>query len=157
MKSGAKSPSFRNLHSTSLTCSKVMRSNRAIGTKPEQMLRSWLWSLGLRYRKNVASLPGKPDVVFVSARMVVFCDGDFWHGHDWSKLRRKLSSGRNSNYWVVKIRSNMIRDKANIDVLEQRGWKVIRVWESEIRSKPEKIARKIKRIVDTRQCRLLNG
>ena len=61
-----------------------MSAVKASDTEPELMLRKALWSRGLRYRKNYRSLPGKPDVVFIRAKIAVFCDGDYWHGHNWA-------------------------------------------------------------------------
>lgn len=66
--------------------------------------------LGLYYHKNTPGLPGQPDIVFRSAKVAVFCDGDFWHGRNWRTLRGSLSKGTNSAYWIAKIRSNMQRD-----------------------------------------------
>jgi DNA mismatch endonuclease (patch repair protein) len=109
-----------------------------------------VWGLGLRYRKNVQSLPGKPDLVFPTARVAVFCDGDFWHGRQWRKLRRQLARGTNARYWLAKIRANMRRDAATTAELRRIGWKVIRVWEREIFHDPHRIAVRIKRIVDSR-------
>lgn len=65
----------------------------------------------LRYRVNVATLPGKPDLMFARARVVVICDGDFWHGRDWESRRAKLSTGWNASYWIAKIASNIEQDR----------------------------------------------
>ena len=82
-------------------------ASRKSNTRPEVLLRQALWSAGLRYRKNVAELPGKPNLVFRRARVVVFCDGDFWHGKDWAEQRKKLLAGTNPGYWVAKIKRNI--------------------------------------------------
>jgi DNA mismatch endonuclease (patch repair protein) len=92
-----------------------------------------LWRRGFRYRKNRADLPGAPDIVFNGARVIVFVDGDFWHGKNWETLKTKLERGHNSEYWVRKIQRNMARDLEQTRDLTATGWIVLRVWESEIR------------------------
>ena len=101
------------------------------------MLRRALWARGLRYRKNMKCLPGKPDVVFTKYKVVVFCDGDFWHGHNWAlrglqSFEEELASY--SDFWREKLTHNIARDKAVTAALESEGWLVVRVWESEIRT-----------------------
>lgn len=107
------------------------------------MLRSLLWRAGLRFRKDVGSLPGRPDIVFARARLVVFCDGDFWHGRDWRRRRRKLAAGTNAPYWIAKIKANRARDRRHTAALETAGWTVLRVWESAIHGEPEAVTRVI--------------
>ena len=116
---------------------KIMSAVKSKNTRPELALRRALWSRGLRYRVNVKSLPGKPDVVFSRAKLVVFCDGDFWHGHNWvirglASLEEELE--KYSQFWRDKILGNIRRDKEHIARLEADGWTVIRVWESDIKS-----------------------
>jgi DNA mismatch endonuclease (patch repair protein) len=106
-------------------------------------LRSALWRAGVRFRKNVASLPGKPDIVFPTHRLVVFCDGDFWHGKDWKERLPKLASGTNSAYWVAKIERNMERDREHTRRLGEAGWRVLRVWESEIHRQTDAVLERI--------------
>jgi DNA mismatch endonuclease (patch repair protein) len=101
--------------------------------------------MGLRFRKNVSSLPGKPDIVFRSHRVVVFCDGDFWHGRNWQALKKSLSAGANSGYWQAKIESNRKRDKQNNVRLKKTGWHVIRLWETDINRDPLSAAKLVKR------------
>ncbi len=91
-----------------------------------------MWRLGLRYRLDAASLPGRPDIVFARARVVVFCDGDFWHGRDLASRLQKLSRGHNAPYWMEKVRTNVARDARNQVALESDGWLVLRAWESDI-------------------------
>lgn len=143
-------PSFNGRRPASPASSKAKRANRATGTKHEATLARRLWACGLRYRKNVASLPGKPDIVFSAARTAIFCDGDFWHGRDWPQLERKLRRGTNSSYWLAKIRTNMRRDAATTAQLVRMGWKVVRVWERDTIRNPDKVARSIKRILNSR-------
>ena len=143
----SKAPSFRKLRASSSRASRALAGNRATDTKCERLLRSELWRLGLRFRKNVGSLPGKPDVVFRRERVAVFCDGDFWHGRNWESRRRKLRRGSNSEYWIAKIQSNIDRDRSYDRKLEQLSWRVVRVWESQILADPVKHARRVQRIV----------
>jgi DNA mismatch endonuclease (patch repair protein) len=99
--------------------------------------------MGCRYRKDVSTLPGKPDIVFPGAKLAIFCDGDFWHGRDWESRRQKLSRGTNSDYWLAKIQRNMERDRDNTRLLSEMGWTVLRLWETEIRAAPQALARKV--------------
>lgn len=138
-------PIFTGLHPSSALASKVKKRNRSRDTTHELALRRELWRLGLRYRKNVKSLAGKPDIVFPRARVAVFCDGDFWHGRQWQILRKKLRKGTNADYWTAKIASNIQRDRRNTALLEKSGWHVIRLWETEIKKKPKQWALHIKK------------
>jgi len=115
---------------------KIMSAIKSKNTKPELMLRRALWRKGLRYRVNVKKLPGKPDIVFSRAKIVVFCDGDFWHGHNWAlrgidSLEEELK--RYTPFWRDKILGNIKRDKDNTARLQNENWIVIRIWESEIK------------------------
>src|ERR1700729_2873440 len=92
-------PCFKGLSPASPASSRAKKMNRSTDTEHERLLRRLLWRQGLRYRKNVRALPGKPDIVFSAARIAVFCDGDFWHGRDWHRLSRKLRTGTNASYW----------------------------------------------------------
>jgi len=112
-------------------------------TLGEKLLRSVLWKLGFRFRKNVRSLPGKPDVVFQRERVAVFCDGDFWHGRNWQKDRRRLAAGPNAPYWVAKIKANRERDKRYNKELKKDGWSILRFWESDVRADPIRVAQEI--------------
>jgi DNA mismatch endonuclease (patch repair protein) len=109
-----------------------MSAIKSKDTKPELLLRRMLWRRGLRFRVNYKPLPGKPDVVFTRAKVTVFCDGDYWHGHNWAlrgipSLEDELSTY--SEYWKNKIAQNIRRDEANTAALEAEGWRVIRLWE----------------------------
>ena len=114
---------------------KIMSSIRSSGTRPEINLRKALWQQGFRYRVNYKQLKGKPDIVFTKAKIAVFCDGDFWHGHNWAlrgfdSLDEELSTY--SDFWKKKITDNINRDNATNKGLLESGWLVIRVWESSI-------------------------
>ena len=89
---------------------------------------------------HVKGLPGKPDIVFRKARVVVFCDGDFWHGRDWDALRAKLRKGSNASYWLSKIARNRETDALSTAALGELGWAVVRLWESDIRKDPDAAA-----------------
>lgn len=115
---------------------KIMSSVKSKDTRPEIALRRALWHKGARYRVNYRKLPGKPDIVFIKAKIAVFCDGDYWHGHNWAlrgmkDLEEELSGY--SEFWAKKIRRNVKRDKEVNYQLTAMGWQVIRVWESDIK------------------------
>jgi DNA mismatch endonuclease (patch repair protein) len=118
-------------------------SSKKTDTRCERLLRQELWAAGYRYRKNVAELPGHPDVVFRKARLAIFVDGDFWHGRDWEVRRQKLQAGSNPDYWLAKIQRNMERDRETTSRLEGLGWTVLRFWESDIRSSSREVVEKI--------------
>lgn len=118
------------------TTHRIMSAIHSKDTRPELLLRKELWKRGLRYRVNPTNLIGKPDIVFTRAKVAVFCDGDFWHGHNWairnygdfdSELKRY------SPYWAEKITRNVERDKVVTAALISQGWRVIRLWESDIK------------------------
>lgn len=115
---------------------KIMSAIRSKNTRPELLLRKALWRRGLRYRVNYKALPGKPDIAFTKVRVAIFCDGDYWHGHNWAL--RGLSSfdeelKRYSPYWRDKLIRNVERDKEIDRKLEAQGWSVVRIWESDIK------------------------
>lgn len=125
---------------------KIMSSIKSKNTEPEMILRKALWAQGFRYRVNYKKLPGKPDVVFTRKKIAVFCDGDFWHGHNWAlrgipSLEDELATY--SDFWREKILRNIARDKENTAKLEQDGWIVIRLWESEIRSNLDECVKRV--------------
>jgi DNA mismatch endonuclease (patch repair protein) len=97
-------------------------------TSIEKTVRSELHKRGLRFRKHVKDLPGKPDVVFTKAKVAVFIDGDFWHGYRFSTWEHKVS-----DFWKNKIQKNRERDKRNQNELRGMGWKVVRLWQHELK------------------------
>jgi DNA mismatch endonuclease (patch repair protein) len=128
-----RTPSYLGLQPRSVRASIAARaSSKKRNTKPEILLRAALWRRGLRYRKNRCDLPGVPDVVFENARLIVFVDGDFWHGKNWRERKAKLRRGHNADYWINKIERNMSRDLDWNRKLRAAGWAVLRVWESDI-------------------------
>ena len=102
-------------------------------TKPEILVRKFLFSKGLRYRLNNRKLPGSPDIVLKKYKTVIFVDGCFWHGHEGCKYFRLPKS--NTPFWETKITQNIERDKKTTQALIALGWKVIRIWECELRNK----------------------
>lgn len=105
---------------------------RSVNTKPEELVRKYLFSRGLRYRKNVKSLPGCPDIVLPKYKTVVFVNGCFWHMHDCGRFVWPVS---NEEYWRKKITGNVRRDNENYYVLKSAGWKVLVIWECELKKK----------------------
>lgn len=146
-----KTPSFAGLKPSSQASSAAKRQNRSTGTSHEKLLRQALWRLGLRFRKNLRALPGKPDIVFTKAHVAVFCDGDFWHGRNWRSLSKQLRNRANADYWCQKIRSNMLRDRYTTQLLESLGWCVVRTWEGDVLNDRGRIALQIKEIVRARR------
>ncbi len=105
---------------------------RSRDTRPELLLRRALWHCGLRYRKNVKALPGKPDIVLARIRIAIFVDGDFWHarGHQDNPGEQVAT---NREYWQKKLRRNVERDRAADRELAESGWLVLRFWENDIK------------------------
>jgi DNA mismatch endonuclease (patch repair protein) len=103
---------------------------KGANTRPEILLRSELWRMGLRYRKNYKAVEGKADLVFPKGRVAVFVDGCFWHGCPEHYVRPKS----HVDFWASKIVENVLRDRRQTLALENRGWRVLRVWEHEVLS-----------------------
>ena len=103
---------------------------RSINSKPEEIVRNYLFSQGLRYRKNVKKLPGCPDIVLPKYHTVIFVNGCFWHRHDCSRF---VWPSSNQDYWRPKILRNVERDQKNTEELKALGWNVITVWECELK------------------------
>ena len=102
-------------------------------TKPEMIVRKYLFSRGLRFRVQVRKLPGTPDIVLPKYKTAIFINGCFWHGHEGCKYFRLPKS--NIEFWKEKIERNIERDRESMQALLVLGWKVIRVWECELRNK----------------------
>lgn len=99
-------------------------------TAPEIKLRKLIFSMGFRYRLHCKDLPGRPDIVFLGRKKVIFVHGCFWHGHPNCKAS-KLPETR-KEFWNTKINSNQERDRKNIKDLENLGWKVLVIWQCEL-------------------------
>lgn len=126
---------------------KCMSSVRNKNTKPELTLRKALWQKGFRYRVNVKTLPGKPDIVFTKYKTVIFCDGAFWHGYDWENKKKEIKS--NKSFWHDKIERNMERDVRITKELSDTGWKVLRFWDFQIK-------KELDNCINTILCALYN-
>ena len=107
-----------------------MSQIRSTNNKPEETVRKYLFSQGFRYRKNDKRCPGKPDIVLPKYKTAIFVNGCFWHMHDCGRF---VWPSSNQDYWQPKILRNVERDKANIVLLKDMGWKVIVVWECELK------------------------
>lgn len=103
---------------------------RSTNSKPEEIVRKFLFSKGLRYRKNVRSLPGKPDIVLKKYNTVIFVNGCFWHKHDCGRF---VMPSSNTEYWTKKISGNIERDKDNTAQLQELGWNVYTIWECQLK------------------------
>ena len=101
-------------------------------TKPEMIVRKWLWWNGYRYRLHRKDLPGKPDIVFTGRRKVIFVNGCFWHKHNCKYFKWPKS---NTEFWRRKIEGNVRRDTDNFAALTAEGWNYLVVWECEIKEK----------------------
>ena len=137
---------------------KNMAAIRGKNTKPEMIVRKWLWSRGFRYRLNSKKLPGHPDLVLRKYRTCVFVNGCFWHGHDvsWNMEHGTLNiinsecckiPKTNREFWVAKIRRNQERDIEEQRRLAEMGWHCITVWECEL--KPSKREETLKSLAYT--------
>ncbi len=126
--------------------SKNMSHIRSTNSKPEEIVRKYLFSKGFRYRKNVRTLPGCPDIVLPKYKTIIFVNGCFWHKHDCPRFVWPAS---NEDYWRPKILRNVERDQKNAEALKNMGWRIITVWECELKKKVaeqtlEKLAEEIR-------------
>ena len=124
-----------------------MSQIRSRNTKPELKVRQWLWHHGYRYRLNVKSVPGKPDIVMRKYHTAIFVNGCFWHGHGLTPNPSPSGEGgfenseccripeTNREFWINKIRRNQERDLRNYQVLRENGWQVLVIWECELKPK----------------------
>ena len=133
-----------------------MRQIKSMDSKIELILRKTLWHRGIRYRKNVKTIFGHPDIAFIGRKLAVFVDSEFWHGFDWDNrkndiktnveffhgkdwevLKPRLMKSNNSEYWISKISRNMTHDNEVNKALLFRGWTVIRFWGNDIKKNAE--------------------
>jgi DNA mismatch endonuclease, patch repair protein len=122
----------------------------------EVRLRSELHNAGYRFRKNVAAVLGKPDIVFSRERVAIFVDGDYWHARalldgGLDALRASLKTA-NREFWVAKLQRNAQRDATVTAALQAAGWKVVRIWESDVKRDSAAAARRVARIVRKRRA-----
>ncbi len=124
--------------------SRNMKHNKSKDTKPELLLRKELWNRGLRYRKNYKGVCGKPDVVFLKAKIAIFVDGKMWHGFNWEHQKNDFKSNR--EYWIPKIEKNIEQDAKVNQILTEQGWQVLRFWDFEIKKDVVACANQIEQI-----------
>ena len=120
-------------------------------TKPEEIVRKYLYSQGFRYRKNDKRLPGKPDIVLPKYRTVIFVNGCFWHKHDCPRF---VWPSSNKEYWIPKIERNIAKDEETNHILSAMGYKVIRIWEYEIRNDIDDVVAMIMRAIEEQRINL---
>ena len=115
-------------------------------TKPEIKLRKALFAKGLRFRLHNDSLFGKPDIAIRKYKLVIFIDGEFWHGFDWEKKKVKIST--NKHYWIPKIERNIARDLLVNEYYNNSGWVILRFWEKEVNSSLDICVNRVIQYVD---------
>lgn len=120
----------RSKYATDRATSKRMSSVRPIDTRPERLVRRILTDMGIRYRIHGFRLPGRPDVVFHGRRKVIFVHGCFWHRHP--ECPRATTPARNARLWAAKFAATMARDRRNAELLGERGWQCLVVWECQL-------------------------
>jgi len=124
--------------------SEVMSKIRGKETKPEILVRKFLFLKGFRYRINDKRYPGKPDIVLPKYHTIIFIHGCFWHGHENCKAAKL--PGTNKDFWKKKISDNIVRDRKNIGKLRGEGWNVIIIWLCEIKNKSDRV-RRLERLI----------
>lgn len=124
---------------------KNMQHIRSKDTSIEVKLRTALWHEGIRYRKNLKALPGKPDIAITKYKVVVFCDSSFWHGRDFD-IKKPVAT--NHEYWDAKIKRNIKRDIEVTRSLERDGWIVLRFWDVDINKHLNECVNKIKSVLN---------
>ena len=117
---------------------KNMQAVKNKDSKIELQLRRALWSRGIRYRKNVKTVYGHPDIAFLGKKVAVFCDSEFWHGYDWENRKKDIKS--NQEFWLAKISRNIERDREVNERLKTEGWTVLRFWGKDIQRSTSKCA-----------------
>ncbi|MCL2399398.1 MAG: very short patch repair endonuclease [Defluviitaleaceae bacterium] len=128
------------------------RNMQAVKNKDSQIeivLRSALFRKGYRYRKNYAKVIGKPDIVFPKEKIAVFCDSEFWHGHDWENRKADFKSRR--DFWIPKIERNMERDREVNLQLESTGFIVLRFWGKQIKKELDLVVAEIEQAITARR------
>ena len=124
---------------------KNMQAVKSKDSEIERLLRNELWKRGLRYRKNVKNIIGKPDIVFIGKKVAVFCDSEFWHGYNWEERKADIKTRR--EFWIPKIERNMRRDLEVNTALTEAGWTVLRFWGKDIKKHCSECADVIERKV----------
>jgi len=125
-----------------------MQAIKNKNSKIERILRKELWSRGLRYRKNVKSIYGHPDIAFIAKKVAVFVDSEFWHGYDWEKRKEDFKS--HQEFWIPKIERNIQRDCEVNEKLQKDGWTVLRFWGTEIKKDADRCANAVEKALEKR-------
>ena len=120
---------------------KNMQAVKNKDSRIERTLRRELWNRGYRYRKNVKTVYGHPDIAFIGKKIAVFCDSEFWHGFDWENRKKEIKSNR--DFWIAKIERNIARDIEVNEYLRAQGWIVLRFWGNDIQKNCSECADKI--------------
>jgi DNA mismatch endonuclease, patch repair protein len=134
-----------------MTRSENMSRIKSKNSQMEILLCNALWKRGLRYRKNDKNVYGKPDIVFKSKKIAIFCDSEFWHG---KKLKEGEIPKTNTQFWINKISKNINRDTEVNVILKQTNWTVLRYWEKDIKNNPTQIACEIEKIYYSKENKL---
>jgi DNA mismatch endonuclease (patch repair protein) len=117
-----------------------MSQIRSDNTKPEIIVRKYLWKNGFRYRLHRKDLPGKPDIVLPKYQTVIFINGCFWHMHGCKKF---VIPATNTEFWTEKLTENKLRDKRNYNKLHKMGWHIITIWECRLNTKEKHLLQKL--------------
>ena len=136
------------LHEVSEQRSRNMSAIKSKNTKPEIKVRKVLHSMGYRFRLHAKDLPGSPDIVLPKYKTVIFIHGCFWHRHENCKYASTPKTRQ--EFWEAKFRENINRDKLNQDNLSSKGWKIIIIWECEIRNKKINLEQIFKNVIKKR-------
>ncbi len=129
-----------------------MQAVKSTGSKIEQALQKALWKQGFRYRKNYKRVFGKPDIVFMSLKIAVFVDSEFWHGFEWELRKHDFKSKQ--GFWWKKIERNMARDALVTENLRNEGWIVIRFWGSEVIGNLDRCVEIVGKAIEERRNKL---
>ena len=126
-----------------------MQAIRCKNTLIEVKLAKALFALGLRYRRNDKTVPGKPDITFKRLKIAIFCDSEYFHGKDWDKEKHRIKT--NTEFWHNKIENNIQRDKQVNDDLLKNNWKVLRFWGREVQKELDFCIKEITRVIEERK------
>lgn len=133
-------------HLTSIKRSENMRRIKSQRTLPEIRVRKALRRLKIKYRSQLSNLPGRPDFLIVSTKLLLFVNGCFWHKCPLKECGRSNIPNSNRDYWIPKLKKNVLRDKENMRILKRLGWTPKVIWECETK-RAEKIESKINRFL----------
>ena len=136
------------IHKVSEQRSRNMSAIKSKNTKPEIAVRKLLHSMGYRFRLHRKDLPGSPDIVLPKYKTVIFVHGCFWHRHENCKYASTPKTRK--EFWNKKFNDNILRDKKNLEILSSLGWKIIIIWECEIRNKKINLEQIIKNVIKKR-------